>query len=357
MRLAMGLSNTNRRSGFDQNAVARMEAFRQRIAEQQELAATCICEPGTMEDACALHGIEEKNMPIEITTPFPPEETTHFLSLGAGVQSTVLYLMACAGEVLPTPRAAIFADTQWEPSGIYEHLKWLESLELRVPIIRVSAGDIFTNTWNATRVAENNRRNPFTEIPTFAEKPTGERSIRPRQCTSNYKIQPILREIRSILERVPRTRHHKPPFACQWLGISTDEWHRAKDARDRWVHNAHPLLDANMSRTDCLAYFKERYPDQPLNKSSCVGCPFHSDRDWLRLYREEPAAVQQAIDLDLHLRTTGRMALERKGWPQYLHRRGPLGEVLRKLDEQDRMQIQLLDDDAWGNECEGHCNT
>ena len=256
-------------------------------------------------------------MAIEITTPFPPEETTHFISLGAGVQSTVLYLMACAGEITPVPKAAIFADTQWEPTQIYRHLDWLQSLELSIPIIRISAGDIFTNTWTGQRVAENNRNNPFTEIPTFAEKPTGERSSRPRQCTSNYKIVPILREIRSIVGRIPLTRHHKPPFVCQWIGISTDEWHRAKDAREKWIYNAQPLIEMGMSRDDCLAWWQERYPDRRLVKSSCVGCPFHSDREWLRLYREEPELVQQAIDLDLHLRTPERIALEFKGYPQY----------------------------------------
>ena len=46
------------------------------------------------------------------------------LSLGAGVQSTCLALMAAKGEVTPMPDAAIFADTH-EPKEVYEHLDWL----------------------------------------------------------------------------------------------------------------------------------------------------------------------------------------------------------------------------------------
>ena len=42
----------------------------------------------------------------------------HVLSLGAGVQSSTLALMAAAGEVTPMPTAAIFADTQAEPARV-----------------------------------------------------------------------------------------------------------------------------------------------------------------------------------------------------------------------------------------------
>ena len=44
------------------------------------------------------------------------------VSFGAGVQSTVMLLMAAKGELSPMPDVAIFADTQFEPPHIYEHL-------------------------------------------------------------------------------------------------------------------------------------------------------------------------------------------------------------------------------------------
>ena len=40
--------------------------------------------------------------------------TLRILSLGAGVQSSVVLLMSIKG-ILPRLDAAIFADTQWEP--------------------------------------------------------------------------------------------------------------------------------------------------------------------------------------------------------------------------------------------------
>ena len=48
------------------------------------------------------------------------------ISLGAGVQSSTMALMAVRGEITPMPDCAIFADTGAEPQYVYEWLNWLE---------------------------------------------------------------------------------------------------------------------------------------------------------------------------------------------------------------------------------------
>src|SRR5437879_6582154 len=65
------------------------------------------------------------------------------LSLGAGVQSTTLALMALRGH-LPVadtrPMAAVFADTGFEPRRVYEHLHWLiQTLGTDLPLHIVRA--------------------------------------------------------------------------------------------------------------------------------------------------------------------------------------------------------------------------
>ena len=52
----------------------------------------------------------------------------HILNLGAGVQSTAMYLMFMRGDLKPQIDFAIFADTQDEPLAVYKHLEWLQSL-------------------------------------------------------------------------------------------------------------------------------------------------------------------------------------------------------------------------------------
>ncbi len=72
------------------------------------------------------------------------EPALRLLSLGAGVQSTTLLLLAAEGR-LPKLDGAIFADTGWEPATVYTHLDRLErevAQPAGIPIYRVSAGNI-----------------------------------------------------------------------------------------------------------------------------------------------------------------------------------------------------------------------
>ena len=64
----------------------------------------------------------------------------NIISLGAGVQSSTMALMAAHGEITPMPDCAIFADTQWEPAAVYKHLEKLERA-LPFPVYRVTAGN------------------------------------------------------------------------------------------------------------------------------------------------------------------------------------------------------------------------
>ena len=61
------------------------------------------------------------------------------ISLGGGVQSSVMALMAGDGAFDRVPDCAVFADTKWEPPSIYTHLEWLEG-QLRFPLYVVDNG-------------------------------------------------------------------------------------------------------------------------------------------------------------------------------------------------------------------------
>lgn len=70
--------------------------------------------------------------------------TKQILSLGAGVQSTALFILGCEGELLPKLDAAIFADTRWEPAHVMEHLANLQRFgeEHGVPVHLASRGSL-----------------------------------------------------------------------------------------------------------------------------------------------------------------------------------------------------------------------
>lgn len=257
------------------------------------------------------------------------------ISLGAGVQSTVMALMAAEGEIGPMPDCAIFADTKFEPKGVYTHLDWLEK-QLPFPTYRVTAGDIRADHIASER---NGKKRNYASMPLFTASGMGM-----RQCTADYKIYPIRKKLRNLLGLKYRQRAPKKVAVRQWLGISTDEAMRMKPSRDAWVENVWPLIEANMSRQDCLRWFERNYPLRPLAKSACIACPFHNDALWRDMRINDPASFEQAVEFDKAIRESGTSA------EQFVHRScKPLGEVdFRNLEDLGQLNF-------FNEECEGMC--
>ena len=199
-----------------------------------------------------------------------PHPTLTVISLGGGVQSSVMALMASQGAFDRVPDCAIFADTRWEPPSIYEHLAWLRD-RLSFPLHVVDNGRSLREDVKALTNHSGSRN--YVDIPVYLKGRDGEGDgIGRRQCTDNYKIRPIRRRIRELLGLRPRQRVPAGTTVELWLGISTDEAIRMKTSRDRWITNRYPLIEVGMSRSDCLNWWQERY-DRPLERSACVACP------------------------------------------------------------------------------------
>ena len=230
-----------------------------------------------------------------------------------------------AGELeLHVQQGAIFADTRWEPSR--RVLNTLTGWKRRLPSRYTgwATAIYIQDTWDGIGHTDN----LFTEIPVFVLQREGGLSLARRQCTRNYKISPIRRKVRELVGRRPRAR--SGPTVVQWIGISVDESHRMKESGVEWVRNRYPLVDLGMSRADCMRWFDARHPGRPLVKSSCVGCPFHSDSEWQTLAERNPEDMNRAIALDERLRSPDRPTNPNtKMLPEYLHKSGlPLAEVL-----------------------------
>lgn len=269
---------------------------------------------------------------------------THILSLGAGVQSSALALMAARGEIGPMPAAAIFADTQAEPAAVYT---WLDELErlLPFPLYRVTGGDL------AAHVAAERPIGKFlrVDIPAYARMENGSTALINRSCTRDFKIRPIRRKVRELVGLTGK-RSPKAPVVTQWIGISRDEATRMKDSREPWVVHRWPLIERELTRDDCLRWLDAKGYPRP-QKSACVFCPYHDNATW-RALREHPDEWAQAVEIDRRLRSRPPAAYRSKG-VLYLHRSAvPLDEVdLRSsADKKSGPQINLFE-----NECEGLC--
>lgn len=280
----------------------------------------------------------------------PPSTPFNFLSLGAGVQSSTIALMAAHGEITPMPDAAIFADTQAEPASVYRWLEWLEG-QLPFPVHRVTRGDM---TQESLVIKQRKNGNGFWSkslIPAYIENKDGSRGIMGRQCTYSYKVEQLERAVRRLGQV---KRGQKQITVTQWIGISWDEIQRIKPSRVAWSQHRWPLVEKRMGRRDCLKWMESHgYPKPP--RSACVYCPFHSDDEWRRLRDEEPDEFERAVRFEKDLQAVKAKTERMRGIP-FLHPSLiPLDQVDFRTDI-ERGQLSLwLDEQSFGNECEGMC--
>ncbi|MEU6312321.1 hypothetical protein [Streptomyces sp. NPDC047014] len=234
-------------------------------------------------------------------------------------------LCLSADGTLPKVDIAIFADTGWEPKQVYQHLDRLEreiAAPAGIPILRVSSGNIREDALDP------NHR--FASMPLHILKKDGKNGMTRRQCTGEYKIKPIKKTVREILGYPYPARVPKGVFVEQWVGISTDEFHRAKDSGVQYMHNAHPLIDMGWSRADCVNYLTGiGLAGTP--KSSCLGCPFHGNAQWRSIRDGSPGEWADVVAFDAAIRHGNARANangNRLLGEAYLHRsRVPLSEA------------------------------
>jgi hypothetical protein len=264
------------------------------------------------------------------------ENPPQILSLGAGVQSTALLLLSALGK-LPKLDGAIFSDTGWEPRAVYDHLDRIEreiAQPAGIPIYRVSSGNIRNDALDPAH--------RFASMPLYIKNRDGGDGMTRRQCTSEYKLKPIKEQVRRLLG-APDREDGKPGrvpagrYVEQWVGISTDERDRALDIDGNlktgdvlYSRNRYPLLELDMSREQCIILLtKHGFGSTP--KSACIGCPFHTNRQWRQLRDDHPSEWRDAVEFDAAIRA-GSARANANGKPllgeAYLHRsRLPLSEA------------------------------
>jgi hypothetical protein len=257
------------------------------------------------------------------------------LSLGAGVQSTTLLMMMIEGEIQKADHA-IFSDTGWEPSSVYEHLETLVPLmdKAGIEFHKVSVGRI--------------QEDGLASLPWFVTNPDNTGGMVRRQCTQKYKLKPLQQKQRELVGLAPgqRSKHH---LATSIIGISWDEATRMKDPFYPWLENEYPLVNRRITRQMCLDWMQQHGYNRPP-RSSCLGCPFHSDAEWRYIANNYPDEFRKVVELEERIRANQAELLPSVNGTPYLHRkRVSLRDVDLRSDEEKGI-MNLFD-----QECEGMC--
>ena len=244
------------------------------------------------------------------------------ISLGLGVQSTAMYFMSCLGD-LPRADYAIFADPGAELPDTYKLWDYLNIWREKnngIPLIKKKK-----SLYKDIIKGQNSTGQRWASIPAFGESGG---MIR-RQCTKEYKIDVVVKEIRKLHDLV-KYQTMKPTIL--YLGISMDEIQRMKESRLPKITYEYPLIENRITRGDCIKFLEER-SFHDVKKSSCVFCPYHNNTQWRDIKQSYTEEWKKVIEVDEAIRDSSKRGLKDQ---LYLHRTlKPINEAYLQEDQEE----------------------
>jgi len=267
------------------------------------------------------------------------------VSYGGGTQSTAMILMALNGEYgLERPDFGVWADVGAEPEFIYDYVYYFIDYvkkKYNFDIFVCKYKNRLEDELSYIRTKKSGGEYIRMSVPYFTLSDKGEKGMIKRQCTGDYKINPVKKLINSKLERAEPYR--------KWIGISFDERSRMKISPEKKVTNYYPFVDNFIRRDMAIDYVVGQGLKKP-QRSSCYFCPFHSDEYWLWLKKYHIKEFNKACDFEIKSQMIVKSGLGVIRDMVYVHSScKPLAEV--KFDNENQLNLfpHLID------ECDGEC--
>jgi hypothetical protein len=198
-----------------------------------------------------------------------------------------MLLNALNGEYEFKPDYAVFSDTGCEPQYVYGYLKWLtDYVKVRYgfEIKTVSHGNLMDDV----TFYIDGKRPRASQLPFHL----GGGGLIMRQCTADYKINPLRKYLQEIRNR-KRIR--------LWIGISLDEIERMSNSNVKYIEHYYPLIKNRISIDTIKNWYSQNNLPEP-GKSACLICPFHSNNYWTLFKKQFPIEFQRACDFDDKIR-------------------------------------------------------
>lgn len=217
------------------------------------------------------------------------------LSYGGGVQSSAIALMSIRGE-LERVDHVVFCDTGSESADTYATVAFVarECEQAGIPFHTAYAN------FRAGEEDDPKHIKGFMPLHEWYSHYARLPMVGNPRCTYNFKIYPFRRLVKKLADSsIPK------PYVRTWLGITTDESHRARESELQWISSEYPLIEKGLSRAACVSWLSKHYPEQAFSKSGCWMCPYQNARKWALLRKENPELFQYAVEMESRAKKNG----------------------------------------------------
>jgi len=230
------------------------------------------------------------------------------LNFSGGTQSSCLAWMVIRGEIeVDLDRFVIMtADPGMENSHTYEYNEMIgeECKAAGIECYKASGPDLYSDLINL------DSKTRIDNPPYWIKRDDGSVGMLRQLCTKYYKIDPMLKSVRKILNQKFGTpfppASKNMPVVEQWIGFSADEMRRANKAtgnkkRPEYSKLRYPLIELGMNATDVHNYFVTIGKPSPA-RSLCNGCFAHGLRSLKDMHDNRPGDWRQAVAVDQSIR-------------------------------------------------------
>jgi len=226
------------------------------------------------------------------------------LSFSGGTGSTCLAELILSGALSYEPLVVLNANPGMEDHRTYTIV---ENYRKRFQAAGTPFVTVRRNLYQEILELKAKRLKRFDLPPYWTRnRETGQRGRLKQGCTQVYKIAEMDRALRVLLEEhfgVSRySRRIGDGFVGKLIGFSHDEWHRIKEARQKYVQFHYPLVETlKWDRAAITRYFlKNNIPIPP--RSVCNACYANDVAHFKAMHAERPADWAQAVAVDNEIR-------------------------------------------------------
>lgn len=241
-----------------------------------------------------------------ITNFDPPKLTV--INFSGGKQSSAILWMVLRGD-LPRPENLVVlnADPGMENSRTYEYVEMMfsECAKAGIEAFTVDGPNLYRDL---VELEGSRVDNP----PYWTLDEKGKRGRLRQKCTQHYKIAPMDRAIRRILEdRYGISRKSGrigSGIVEKWIGFSYDEADRIKPPNVKYQRFRYPLIELGMRNSDVIDYYLDNELPIPA-RSVCNAC-FANGLDTLKeMHDERPEDWKQAVEVDEAVRDLSQIGV------------------------------------------------
>jgi hypothetical protein len=228
------------------------------------------------------------------------------LNYSGGKQSSALLWMVLRGDLqVDKSRFLVLnANPGMENSKTYEYVAMMfdKCKEAGIRAVTVDGPNLYEDLLEL----KSTRKTRFDNPPYWTKnRETGKKGRLVQKCTFKYKIAPMDRHLRVVLEEMygigRRVTRIPKNLVQKWIGFSYSEVTRVKPSKQKYIYFRYPLIEMKMHNEDVIAYFvKNNLPIPP--RSVCDAC-FANGLAYLEdMYWNRPSDWKKAVAVDNSVR-------------------------------------------------------